>query len=135
MLGLERNFKVSPSLSLPLLANKGGDEGCNVRGAQLKGCVSLLVLHVDVSPFLHQEAGNGCTSMSWTVFRDARVLSHLEKRMQNSLVWGSTPTNCSSGEVMPGPQLEVQSCNLNSRRERSCTAQSNTFEPSMKNSE
>ena len=40
--------------------------------------MALLVLHVDVSTFLHQEAGYGSTGVGGVVYRDARVLSHLQ---------------------------------------------------------
>lgn len=60
-----------------LLADEGGDEGCDVRRAELEGCVSLSVLYINVCPLLHQEAGNGGTGVGGVVLRDAQVLSDL----------------------------------------------------------
>lgn len=39
--------------------------------------MSLHVLDVYIGPLLHQEAGNGGTSMRWVVLRYAQVLSDL----------------------------------------------------------
>ena len=42
--------------------------------------MALLVLYVNIGPLLHQEAGNGGTSLGWVVFSNAQCLSHLRGR-------------------------------------------------------